>query len=82
MASLYHPNCIPLLLIVATVAWRTFLDISALPDTGRSGTRAEDPVWMLQNPNTIRLYGTKKPKPKQDIDRGEIMCFVGTAYGN
>ena len=60
MASPYHLNFIPLLLIITTVYWRTLLDITTLPDTGRSGTRAEDPVWILQNPNNIRLYGTKK----------------------
>ena len=37
---------------------------------------------MLQNSNTIRLYGTKNPKPKQDLDQGELICFVGAAYGN
>ena len=26
--------------------------------------------------------GQKKTKPKQDIDKGELMCFVGAAYGN
>ena len=23
-----------------------------------------------------------KPKPKQEIDKGELVCFVGTAYGH
>ena len=60
MSSPYHINFIPLLLIITTVAWINLLDIYTLPYTGRSGTRAEDLVWMLQNPNTIRFYGKKK----------------------
>ena len=75
VVSSYYLNSLRLLLITTAVVWRASLDISILAETGGLDTKEEEPYWILQNPNVIQFYGTRRsPNPIKTLIR-ENWCF-------